>query len=438
MRNYQREEMTSVSEKSVKLPSFNGEEGNFQIWWVRMRAYAGVMKFLPALGEKPDPNLPAKAATVIDETTADGKLQAKAVQENAVAMANFTMAFTTDGLMQMVFSSMSADWPEGRACDVVTNLFRKYKPQDTMSKVEMTMAIRKVSMKDKEDPGTIFEQLSKIENQFNKKLDLDDKIATIMSVVPDKYKGVLTAEHRAKGKALTLADLEEALRQHYRALSFHQSSKDDGKELGMSGVLTCNFCKKTGHSVNDCFKLKAKKAREGEGNGSSTQSANKSKDKCFHCGKVGHKQDQCWNKPGNESKKPAWIKKKEEKKKEQANGAIDKKDDGLEFVMTSLVMEEELEDDKVLYCVPCEAHCAKYEHKKEKCDGAANCKKPEDEPVDVSDESNEPEEDDEEGGEVSTEVGLVGQAYPDSAKLLTRPEFWIADTGASVHMTAHK
>ena len=34
-------------------------------------------------------------------------------------------------------------------------------------------------------------------------------------------------------------------------------------------------------------------------------------------------------------------------------------------------------------------------------------------------------------------MGCVGHVYPDSTNLLSKPEFWIADTGASVHMTAH-
>ena len=37
--------MQSSSEKSVKLPMFDGAPKNFQIWWMRFVAYAMVYKF---------------------------------------------------------------------------------------------------------------------------------------------------------------------------------------------------------------------------------------------------------------------------------------------------------------------------------------------------------------------------------------------------------
>jgi hypothetical protein len=73
------------------------------------------------------------------------------------------MAFQTDALMQLIFASMSADWPDGKACDVVKKLFARYKPKDTMADVEMMIALRQVTMGENEDPNTLFEKLSKIE-----------------------------------------------------------------------------------------------------------------------------------------------------------------------------------------------------------------------------------------------------------------------------------
>ena len=39
---------------------------------------------------------------------------------------------------------------------------------------------------------------------------------------------------------------------------------------------------------------------------------------------------------------------------------------------------------------------------------------------------------------VGAEVGLAGMTFPNNQKLLQHPNFWIADTAASIYMTPHK
>jgi hypothetical protein len=47
--------------------------------------------------------MPSSQATVIDEGTPERVKQAAAKKRNAVAMANLTMAFETDGVMALVY-----------------------------------------------------------------------------------------------------------------------------------------------------------------------------------------------------------------------------------------------------------------------------------------------------------------------------------------------
>jgi hypothetical protein len=75
--------------KSVRMPTFNGIEGEFQIFWVRYRAYAEVHDFARALVI--DPDMPSSNLVLVDETTATGKLQKAAIKRNKIAMANFTL-----------------------------------------------------------------------------------------------------------------------------------------------------------------------------------------------------------------------------------------------------------------------------------------------------------------------------------------------------------
>ena len=81
-------------------------------------------------------------------------------------MANFTMAFTTEGCMGMIYKAITSNWPSGLVHLVVKALFQKYKPTDMISRVEMRLRLNKVSMKKSEDPITLFEEISAIQNMF--------------------------------------------------------------------------------------------------------------------------------------------------------------------------------------------------------------------------------------------------------------------------------
>jgi len=208
-----------------------------------------------------------------------------------------------------------------------------------------------------------------------------------LSVCPKDYKSIITAERCQKGTALTVDDVESVMTDHFRSLQFGQDSMqpDNGNndnELALAMMnITCNYCKQKGHRVKDCPKLKAKNSKNGGGG--------KFKGTCNHCGKQGHKEADCWDKPGNQSKRPAWYGKLVAKRTETASAAIDKDDDKVEYLMAGI------------------EYCHEVDETIEQRDNEICC-------------------------------ASVKQAFPDSQKLLAHPNFWIADTAASVHMTAHK
>ncbi len=63
--------MEIASDKSVRLPMFEGAHKDFQLWWTRFLAYATVHKFAAALKEGGEAKLPKKESEAIDETTDD-------------------------------------------------------------------------------------------------------------------------------------------------------------------------------------------------------------------------------------------------------------------------------------------------------------------------------------------------------------------------------
>ena len=90
--------------KTVKLPKFDGAHEGFHIWWMRFTAYATVFKFVQALREGGEAELPGTEAAGADETTAAGR----ATKRNAIAMASFTMAFTKEKLIGMIKRAKTA------------------------------------------------------------------------------------------------------------------------------------------------------------------------------------------------------------------------------------------------------------------------------------------------------------------------------------------
>jgi len=160
-------ESTSYMEKTVRLPQFGGLDKDFQIWWMRFTVYAVVYGFTQAIGRNPDPDLPSSKDEIIGEETEEGKKQLKAKKANGVAVANLTMAFTTESLIGMVYKSMDENWLGGQAWKIVEALFEKHIPQDMVSKVELRRSLNKVVMKKDNHPSVLFETLSGIENKYN-------------------------------------------------------------------------------------------------------------------------------------------------------------------------------------------------------------------------------------------------------------------------------
>ena len=156
--------------------------------------------FLLALDIGGETTMPESSTEAIDLTTDAGKIPAASKQRNAVAMANLTMAFETENLFGMVYKSMSKDFPAGLAHLVVKELFNKYNPKDVVSRVELRRMLAGVSMKETQDPTTLFEQVSAIRNRFDtasNQINKEELIAVVIERAPEKYTSCITTEQIA-------------------------------------------------------------------------------------------------------------------------------------------------------------------------------------------------------------------------------------------------
>jgi hypothetical protein len=207
--------------------------------------------------------LPENESKELNKTTPVGKKMLAAKKRNEVAMANFTMAFTTEGVMGLVYKASTTDWPSGLATVVVQGLLKKYRPLDIVSLVELRQGMNKVSMKKGADPSTLLEQLSAIENQFSvpgTSMDESHMIAAILDAATDEYQAVISTERRIKGDKMTVMNLEVGMSKHYHQLlraSGRKHNANSGGDSDHAVVLSgfggvCFNWNKSGHKAKKC------------------------------------------------------------------------------------------------------------------------------------------------------------------------------------------
>jgi hypothetical protein len=96
---------------------------------------------------------------VIDTSTDQGKQTKLAKDRNNMAMANYTMTFTSAQTLGLIYKAQDLSWPAGLAHKVVTALKSKYQPLEMVSLVEMRQTMAKVSMKKNDEPIVLFEKI---------------------------------------------------------------------------------------------------------------------------------------------------------------------------------------------------------------------------------------------------------------------------------------
>ena len=128
------------------MPSFDGTDEKYQLWWLRFKAFANVHRFGQALEIGGEMTMPTREDTVLDRKVASEKASIDARERNMVAMANLSMALTTDGDISLIYESYTTEWLNGQAHLVVKSLTEKYKPMDQITKVELRQKLNELSM----------------------------------------------------------------------------------------------------------------------------------------------------------------------------------------------------------------------------------------------------------------------------------------------------
>jgi hypothetical protein len=298
--------MSEDDAKKMSTPQLIDKRSNFPVFWMRFQAFARVKEFHKGIAKTKNPELPETENGPFDADKTKKKTQEEAIELNAITVAYLTIALeTSNKLMAIVHKSKSKDWPNGQAHLIINELFRKYAPDDMVSKVEMKRDLANLKFNIKDSPADWLEEIATIEIQYATFLSEEDKLALIMDKAPSDYHIAISAEQvRQSGNTtFDIDELEKAMTQLYRlknpknlknSSDMDEDEVEEESEKSLAGI-TCYNCKKQGHFAHNC-------PEKLTGHGGNHFSGS-----CFYCGQRGHTSNDCWEKEENKEKRhPNW------------------------------------------------------------------------------------------------------------------------------------
>jgi hypothetical protein len=279
------------SQKSVPLPRFDGDEEKFELFWPKFEAYASLKGFGDSILINPDPNLPVKEKT-FDEDPVKAAKEKTALRNNKLAVASFTIAFTTVALMNRVSESKTEDFPSGLAYKIVQGLIERYRPSDRLSKLEALKELDSIEMESDEEPDDLFNKIAALKQRYKKsRMDDANYVNHVIKIVPKKYNSMIAVEIKTLGDQVKLEDIQKAMKTSYRMNNNKGITEGRSKVKGDEG------------DTESALIAKLMKAMKAEGEGAFFGANSNSK--CYKCGKPGHKAFECRSK-GSQNKQNKW------------------------------------------------------------------------------------------------------------------------------------
>jgi hypothetical protein len=247
------------------------------------------------------------------------KKNEKILKANDFGFNELIQSMESEMCLGIVQSSRTANQPDGDLATAWSKLKKKYEPRTNNALTSLKTEFVERKLEPNEDPDEWILDLERIiwrlDNDFKKKTDPDDLLIHIVTNVDgDDYDNVIELHQPRIGTNTNPTDLEElqeALQSRYERLQKKRSSsnKDEKALAAVEGGYNsqqlkikgkCYNCGTYGHRASDCTK---------KSNGNNQSHANQGglrqrySGTCTHCGKKGHKTEACWKRIGEEKKK---------------------------------------------------------------------------------------------------------------------------------------
>ena len=162
-------------------------------------------------------------------------LQKESIIRITKAMSLLIMTLTTPTCRVIIHTSKTAnlDWSTGLTWDIMTRLKGKYKPDDTVSAVELNSRLNRLKIKESDHPDLLFDRLAEINIVYGYQLDSVRQISEIMEKAPKKYTNTLAYTENlttVTNEALTLDYLQHTLNKFCRIEHGDDSDREDEDE----------------------------------------------------------------------------------------------------------------------------------------------------------------------------------------------------------------
>ncbi len=264
-----------------KPPKFKRKQGSaYIVWSIKFLSWAGVKGVRVTLNPSFNSRLPATEDTILDKTNPTEKAQAKALLQNAIAMDDMVQCMSKMDNFHRILLSMKeyVNWPTGKpwkTWESIQNHYH-YQPMDTTTSRDLPMALQTIKLKKDFNPMKILAKISAVEVKFKQSLGKEKKVEVVQGCMGDDYAQIIIVTDKVAQIELqwnaTALELCKAMKQAWRIKGHDNDNEEDNDvDNGSVGLET------------SLGTVKDKRSSVG-------------KQRCYECGKTGHRSAKCPNK----------------------------------------------------------------------------------------------------------------------------------------------